>query len=314
MTQPTVNVVQAVDPVLTNMLISYMQADNRFIADRLAPAVPVEFITDTFYKLAKRALFQNEAKTRAPGGPVPRGGYTLETDTVTTVQKALGHQIPREVRANNQAPLSLERVGLQYLSANHMIEREVRMAAAAFVTTVWGTDNTTATDWDDFAGSDPVNDIKTAKRTISQATGLDANTMAMGEIVIDALENHPDLIDRIKYTQAATSATVRAALASIFELQLLVGKAIRDTANEAVTASFSPIIDDDCLICRVEPGADMMSVSALKTFYWAPGGGMGVTEPMWFDNYTKSDVIDSFQQNAHKVTGSDLGYFFSDIV
>lgn len=314
MAQPTIHQVQAVDPVLTNMFLAYNQADSRFVAGRVAPAVPVDFITDTYYKLAKRSMFQREVKKRAPGGPIPRGGYVLETDTVTTVQYALGHPIPREVRANNQAPLSLESAGLQWLSANHLIDREYRFAAAAMITGVWSTDNTTATKWSDYAGSDPVGNIKLAKRTISQSTGKDPNQMVMGEIVADALENHPDLIDRIKYTQAATSASVRAAMAQLFELEIVVGKAIYDTANEAVTASFSPIIDDDCLICYTKPGVDMMDVSAIKTFYWQPGGGMGVIEPMWFDNNTKQDIIDSFQQNAHEVTGADLGYFFSNVV
>lgn len=314
MAQPTVNTVQAVDPVLTNMFLAYLQADSRFVAARVAPSIPVEFITDTYYKLAKRSMFQREVKKRAPGGPIPRGGYVLETDTVTTVQYALGHPIPREVRANNQAPLSLEKAGLDWLSSNHLIDREARFAAVAMVLAVWATDNTTATNWNDYGGSDPVGDIKTAKRTISQSTGKEPNQMVMGEVVADALENHPDLIDRIKYTQVATSASVRAAMAALFELEFVVGKAIYDTANEGQTAVYGPILDDDCLVCFTKPGVDMMDVSAIKTFYWQAGGGMGVIEPMWFDNNTKQDVIDSFQQNAHKVTGSDLGYFFSDIV
>jgi hypothetical protein len=314
MSQPTVNAVQAVDPVLTNMLLAYMQADSRFVADRVFPAVPVDFITSTYYKLTQKYWFSDEAKTRAPGSPVNRGGYGVETDTVTTVQKALGHIIPKEIRANNQVPMSLESVGSQWLAQQHLLNRERRFATAAMALGKWTTDNTTATDWDDYASSDPVGDFKTAKRTISQLTGMKPNMAVMGEIVEDALENHPDMIDRIKHTQAATAASVRAAMSAIFELQLVVGEAIYNSANESQDPSFAPIIDDDCLVLYTKPGADMMTASAGKTFFWQAGGGMGLIEPMWYDNQIKSDVLDSFQHNAHKITAAALGYFFSDIV
>jgi hypothetical protein len=314
MAQPTNNALQAVDPVLTNMLLAYSQADNRFVADRVFPSVPVDFITSTYYLLTQKYWFADEAKVRAPGGPVARGGYGVETDTVTSLQYALGHIIPDENRANNQVPMSLERMGAEWLAGQHLINRERRFAAAAMITGVWGTSNSSATKWSDYAASDPIAAIKTAKRTISQATGMTPNQMVMGEIVADALENHPDLIDRIKYTQLATSTSVRAAMAALFELEFLVGKAIYNSANEGATASYAAIIDDDCLVCYTKPGADMMTASAGKTFYWAPGGGMGTAEPIWHDNQIKSDVLDSKQQNAHKITASNLGYIFLDIV
>jgi hypothetical protein len=312
-TQPTINQIQAVDPVLTNMLISYMQSDDRFVADRVFAPVPVDFISHLYYKLTKKYWFSDEAKNRAPGGSVPRGGYGVETDTFTTIQYALGHTIPRENRANNQVPLNLERAGVRWLAGQHKIRRERMFAAAAMTTGKWATDNTTATDWDD-STSDPVADIKLARRTISQSTGFSPSCMCMGEIVADALEVHPDVIDRIKYTQAATAASIRAAMSALFELEIIVGKAIYNSANESQDAVMVPIIDDDCLICYSEPGTSLEMPSAGKTLYWAPGGGLGTIEPLWFDNQTKSDVIDSFQQVVHKVTASDLGYFFSDIV
>jgi hypothetical protein len=314
MSQPTANSVQVVDPVLTNMLLAYMQADDRFVADRVAPAIPVDTITSTYYALTQSYWFADEAQQRAPGGSVARGGYGITSATVETIQYALGHIIPREVRANNQVPMSLERVAAQWLSQQHLINRERRFSAAAMVTGVWGTSNTSATDWDDFANSDPASDVLTGKRTISQATGMAPNQMVMGEIVMDALNNHPDLIDRIKYTQAATATSIRAALAAIFEMEILVGKAIYNSAQEGQTASYAAIIDDDCLLVHTTPGADMMTASGVKTFMWQPGGGLGSIEPIWFDNAAKSDVLDSMQQNAHKITASNLGYIFLDIV
>ena len=61
MTIPTLNDIQAVDPVLTNILVGYKQADTRFVASKVFPAVPVD----------KDSVFPTrvgvDRATRAPG-------------------------------------------------------------------------------------------------------------------------------------------------------------------------------------------------------------------------------------------------------
>ena len=80
----------------------------------------------------------------------------------------------------------------------HLCAAVFALGAERFVTMgVWSTDNTTATDWNDYDNSDPIGDVRTARRTIAQAIGRPANVMAMGLIVHDALVNHPDVLERI---------------------------------------------------------------------------------------------------------------------
>src|SRR5574341_370527 len=212
---PTVSDVQAVDPVLTNLLLGYMQADSRFVAERVFTPVSVDKDSGTYYIATKKYWFLREMKARAPGDTYPKAGFTFSTATYTTLQKALAHPIPDEVRANSQIPMDLETLGLRWLAQQALIEKEVMFSTDFMVTGVWGTDdNNATTDWDDFASGDPVNDVLTAKRTISNNTGQDANTIALGYIVHQALINHPDILDRIKYTAAATQGAIEAALAA----------------------------------------------------------------------------------------------------
>ena len=49
MSLPTINDVQAVEPVLTNLLIGYMQADDRFVASKVFPIVPTDKDSGTYY-------------------------------------------------------------------------------------------------------------------------------------------------------------------------------------------------------------------------------------------------------------------------
>jgi hypothetical protein len=314
MTLPTISDIQAVDPVLTNMLIAYVQSDERYIADKVFGGVSVDKDSGTYYILDKKYWMLENMQVRAPGEKFRRAGFGVSTATYETLQYALEHPIPDEHRANNQMPMALERVALQWLAGKVLLNREVKFATDFMTTGVWETDNTTATDWDDYGTSDPVGDMRTAKRTISQSTGVKPNFAAMGEIVEDALVNHPDLLDRIKYTQVANIDNMRAAMASVFGLEnIWVSEAIQNTANEGQDASMAAVIDDDCLVGFANPAPDMMNASLGKTFYWNPGGGLGGVR-QYRDESADSNILKEKQQYDQKATATDLGYFFSDIV
>lgn len=313
MSQPTGKSIQAVDPVLTNILVGYKQADDRFVAGRVFPVIPVDKKSGTFYKFTKKYWFLDEMETRAPGAKFARSGYGVETDTFDTLQWALAHAIADEDRANNQMPMSLEQAGLQWLAQQSNIRKERSFSTDFMKTSVWGTDDTTATDWDD-TSSDPVNDVLTARRTISNNTGFDGNSMVLGYIVHQALVNHPDLIDRVKYVQQATMATVESAIAAAFGVaNYIVGKASYNSANEGQTFSAAAIIDDDCLVCHIAPTPGIMTASAGYTFAWDGGGGAG-SVAMYRDDESDADVLKTKEQWDQKAVATDLGYFFSDIV
>lgn len=315
MANPTLNDVQAVDPVLQNLAIGYSQSQDRFIADRLAPAVPVDKDSGTYYIYTKQYWFQNDMKHRAPGGVYPRGEFGLSTGTFTTIQKALAFPLADEVRANSQVPGDLESAAVRWLTQMGLMSREIGFSTDFMKTSVWGTDNTSATDWDDYSGSDPVGDVLAACRGISEATGLWPNTMAMGAVVHVALANHPDLIDRMKYTQLAGVRNIEAALAAVFGLDnYLVGKASKDTGGIGGTAAYTAVIDDDALVCYADANSGIFGATALKTFTWAPGGGLFSILPAFRDGANDADLIKAKMQWDQVVVASDLGYFFSDIV
>lgn len=312
---PTTNDVQAVDPVLTNMLIGYMQDDMRFVAGRVFPSVPVEKDSGTYYIITKKYFFFDDLAVRAPGSDFGQLGFGVSSSTYTTLQYAAEIPLADEVRANSQVPMSLEQVALRRLAQASLIRKEVDFASNFFTTGVWGTDdNNSTTDWDDFQSGDPVNDVLTAKRTVSNNTGSDPNTMALGYIVHQALINHPDVIDRLKYTQAAGIGAVEAALGSVFDVSnYLVGKGTYSNTNENATFSATAIIDDDCLVCYVDPGAGIFGATAGKTFTWQPGGGIGSIYTRRSDK-KHSDMVQHKEQWDQVATATDLGYFFADVV
>lgn len=313
--QPTLGTIQAVDPVLTNMLVGYKQDDSRFVASRAFPVVPVEKDSGTYYIFTKKYWFLDQMEQRAPGTDFARSGYAVSSTTYTTLQWGLEHVIPDEHRANNQVPMGLEQAGVQWLAQQSLIRKERAFASDFMATSVWGTDdNNSTTDWDDFTSGDPFNDVLTAKRTISNNTGNDGNTMVLGYIVHQALQNHPDIVDRIKHVQVAGPGNVETALSSLFDVpNYLVGKATYNSANEGQTFSASAIIDDDCLVCYVSPTPGIMQPSAGYTFAWDGGGGAGVISS-YRDDKVDSDILKSKEQWDQKAVATDVGYFFADVV
>ena len=315
MALPTINDVQAVDPILTGMLVGYMQEDSRFIASRIFPSVPVDKDSGTYYEFTKKYWFLDEMEERAPGQPFARADFGVSTSTYATLQWALDYSVADEVRANSQIPMTLEEAGLRLLAQRALIRRERLFSVDFMKTTVWGTDDDNATtDWDDFSAGDPVSDILTATRTISDNTGQTANTLALGHIVHNALVNHPDILDRLKYVQSIGISSVEAALGDIFGLSnYWVGKASYNTANEAASFSAAAIIDDDALITYVTPNPGLMSATAGMTFSWDGGGGAGQISQYRSDE-RHSDILQFKMQWDQKATATDVGYFFQDVV
>lgn len=315
MSNPTIRSVQAVDPVLTNMLIGYQQSADRFVASRVFPYVPVENDSGTYFIVTKKYFFLDELEQRAPGTDFARMDYGLSTSTYTTLQYAGDEAIADEIRANSQAPMDLEQIALRHIAQRSLLRKEIQFAADFFTTSVWGTDdNNSTTDWDDFAAGDPVNDFLTAERTISNNTGMVPNTMVPGYIVDVALRNHPDILDRMKYVQVVGQDAVQRGLAAVFGISnYWVARGSYSNTNEASDFTASAIIDDDCLICYVDPAPGLFSATAGKTFAWAPGGGAG-TIYRYRDDARHADVIQHKEQWDQVATATDLGYFFADVV
>lgn len=313
---PTVNDVQAVETVLTNMLVGYQQDASRFVAMSVFPAVSVPHDSGTFFKFDKKYWFTDLMQKRAPGGDFAHQDFGLSTDTYATMQYALEWRIADEVRRNSQVPLDLETAAVQWLNQQSMIRKERDFASTAFATSTWngGTDGTVTAKFSDYDDSDPVGDVLTALRTVSNATGYTPNTAVMGNIVNYRLLNHPDLMDRMKYVQVATQANIQSALASIFGIEparWYVSQASYNSANPGQDATMAQIIDDDLLLCYVTPAPGMFNASAGYCFAWPGGGGTGSIYN-YRDDDVQADKIKLKEQWDFKIVATDVGYLYPD--
>jgi hypothetical protein len=315
MSLPTVNDVGAIETVLTNMLVGYQQADSRFVASKVFPAIPVQFDSGTYYTFNKLYWFSDTMKVRAPGGMFAAGEFGISTGTFKTLQYALEYRIADEVRANSQVPMDLETAAVRWLAQKSLIRKERAFSTDFMVTSVWngGTDGSVTYKWSDYDDSDPVGDVLTGLRTISNATGAKPNTAVMGAIVQQRLLNHPDLLDRIKYVTQASLANIDTALAAVFGVpNWYVSDASYNSADEPQTFTGTAIIDDDILLCYVSPNPGLFEASAGYTMAWAGGGGTG-TIYNYRDDDLQADKIKIKEQWDQVAVASDLGYIIPDV-
>ncbi len=331
MTQPTARAVHTDQP-LTNISVAFLQNPANFIASRVFPNIRVQKRSDVFYTYDRGYFNRNEARVRAPATEAAIAGFGLSTDSYMAKVVALKTQLAWQVEANADTPVQLERANTELLLHKMLIEKEVDWATNYFATGKWtteyaGVSATPASDqvvkWSDATSSDPIGDVRSARTDMMELTGYMPNTFVMSQRVMDALVDHPDIVDRIKYSGGVgnqnPARTTAEALAQLFEVdRILVMRAIRNTAAEGDANVHSFIGGKNALLTYVPPTPGLMTPSAGYTFTWSgyQGGGneFGVTISRREDDKIKATEIEAEMAYVHKQVSADLGAFWSDIV
>jgi len=324
MPQPNINSVH-IDAILTNISVAYLQNQDNFIADKVFPVIPVDKKSNKYFTYTKNDWFRDEAQRRAPGTESAGGGYNLSTGTYSCDVFAFHKDVDDQTLANADTPLNPLREATEFVTRRLMLRRELQWVSDFFATSVWGTDVTGVAgtpstgqtkQWSDYTSSDPISDIENAKSGILSATGMEGNTLVLGYDVFKSLKNHPDLVDRIKYTSSQTITTDM--LAAMFDIpRVIVAKAVKATNNEGATEAYSFAHGKKALLCHVAPQPGLLTPSAGYSFSWTGvSGGLGATigTSQFRMESIKSDRVEAEMAFDNKVIGSDLGYFWDSIV
>lgn len=198
MAQPSSSAVH-IDVPLSNISVAYIQSQDRFISTKVFPIVPVDKQTDKYFTYTKGDWFRDEADRVGDASETVGSGYNLSNDSYSADVWGIHKDIGDQTRGNADMQVDPEVDATQFVTQRILMRRERQFIADAFVTGVWGTSATPGTLWDN-AASDPELNVDTAKDTILQNTGFEANTMVVGYQVFQALKRNPSIGDRLKYT------------------------------------------------------------------------------------------------------------------
>ena len=317
--QPTSSDVH-VDQVLNNISTAYIQKQEHFIASKVFPIVNVNKQSDKYYTFPKAAWFRDDVQRRADGTESAGTGYTLSTDSYYCDVWALHKDIGHLTLANFDSPVDPMSGATRFLTQQFLQRMERQWVTDFFGTSIWGTDVTLsgANQWSDETGSNPIEDIETGKETILKNTGFMPNTLVIGYQVFRKLKNHPDIVDRMKYTSSA-NITVEI-LARMLEVErLLVARAIKNTANEGATATMDFTHGKSALLMYVNPSPGLLEPSAGYTFSWnQPRDNSGAASPVvlsrWYNDDRKAWRVEGEASWDNKIVATDLGYFIASAV
>lgn len=322
-----------IDKPLTNISVAYMQDASNFIVDKVFPVIPVQKQSDTYFIYNRDDFFRDEAAERAKGTESAGGDYDVDQAPPYFAKKWAFHMdVTEEDRVNSDDPLRPNQDATEFVSQKLLLRRENLWARKFFTAGVWGTETqgVEATPGEnqvlqfDNAASDPISIFTTQNTRMAENTGYKPNTLVLSPYVFNALKNHPDILDRIKYTQKGIVTTDL--LATLFEVEnVYVPWAVQNTAPKGAGAGANQpnplnfVMGKHALLMYVEKNPGLKKPSAGYTFAWTGLKGSGafgnrvVRIPMpWLGMDTER--IEGEMAFDMKTVGADLGIFMKDLV
>ena len=314
---------------LTNISIAYLQRAIAFISSQVFPNIPVQKQSDSYFTYSRADFNRDEATQRAPGAESAGGGYRLDADATYSCRVNAYHKdVADQIRNNADSPLNLDREASEYVTLKALLRREIDWVSKYFAAGIWDTDMTGVAagvgagevlQWNDEA-SLPLQDVATGQATILEATGFKPNCLCLGYRVWNALRNHPDILDRIKYSSGNGSPAIasKEAVAALLEIdRIMVSEAIQNTADEGAAEVSSLIAGKKALLCYAAPSPGIMTPSAGYTFSWVGHTGAGpdgnVISKFRLDR-NRADRVEIEFAFDHKLVSSALGYFWDTVV
>lgn len=316
-----------IDRALTNISVAYMQDESVFIADKVFPRIPVQKQSDLYFIYDRGDFLRDEASERAPGTESAGGEYNIhQSDPYFCRVYAFHKDINEQERVNADDPLTPDRDATEFVSGKLLIKRELMWAKTYFKEGVWGTDLTGVASapttgqvlqWSQ-PTSDPIKEIKTRCTKVQEETGFKPNTLVIGPQVRDELLNHPDFVDRIKYTQLGI--VPEGLLSTLLGIpNIHVAEAIYNTSKKGADEVNKFVMGKSALLCYVEKRPGLKKPSAGYIFTWTGLKGAGafgnriVRIPMpWLGMDTER--IEGEMAFDMRIVSADLGVFYKDIV
>jgi len=156
-----------------------------------------------------------------------------------------------------QPPFDAQVDSVTHLAEQMAIDKEINAAAALSDagTLTQGTTLSGTSQWSDYGNSDPFTDIVTGANTMGKYGLKRPNTIFFSMDVWAQIQNHPALLERVKYSQLATLTTELFAqlLAPQGITKVIVAPAVYDTAAEGLDASNSYVWGKHVWLAYITP-------------------------------------------------------------
>lgn len=305
------------DRVLTQISQDYKNAAETFLAEKIFPILNVDKKTGVYFEYGKESLRKPVSTLRTGHAKTPIFEYsTIKRSYGPLSEHDLKIGITRDEYQMYDDPLSPETDAVNNLNQAMMIEKEINLSAVLSNTSVI-TQNVNlgpvpTSQWNDYSNSNPFNDIQTGI-TQMVTNGLTApNSIFMGYQVWAQLVNHPDLLDRVKWSAKGVMTTDL--LASLFSTagikNVWVGQAVYNSSAEGLAATNGFAWGKNFWLAYVTDTPGLRTLNGGYTLTVANGKYVD----RWDDQDGKVSWIRNNDYYEQKVVGAEAFYLIQNAV
>lgn len=312
MRQQTTSQARVIDPVLSEVAQGYQNAV--MIGMSLFPSVPVMQRGGKIITFGKED-FSLYNTIRAPGSNTKRIQFGYAAGSYELTQHALEAVAPWELQQDASQVVQMNLAAMAVRKTQNIIAMRLEKEQADIATTAasYAAGNKVTLSgtgqWSDYSGSSsPSKDVESGKEAIRAKIGRAGNTVVIGSKVMAGLRQHPEILDRIKYTgRDAVTADLLAALWGVDEVR--VGSAVYSNA----AGTFVDIWGTFVVIAYTVRGTAAELGEPTYGYTYRLDGAPYV-EPGYPDQNVKSDIYPVTDEVAPVLTAADAGYLITSAV
>lgn len=301
-------------PDLGLVFQEYIFNRGNMIGSQVLPPASVSKQHDKYPKLDREAFLRQYDTKRASNGAFNRIGWTSSEDTYSCEARGIEVKVPQAKLKDLGQAYDVERAAIDLATMALAIDYEIDVAATVFNTTTWTgsslfTNNSSAP-WAT-VGTDIIGQVLAAKEKVRQNTGMDADTLIISAATAVSLLKNTGIKNQFPGAPLVTLKMVMDALPMIFGLdRLLIGKGVKNTADEGQAASIGDIWSASyAMVARIpEASADWMNPGIGRTFVWNEMGSEVPTVETYYEPQTKAYVYQAEHYTDEKIQGAEFGH------
>lgn len=295
------------------------RATSNWIAPLIYPLFEVPDITGRIGVTPLERMFNTiPSDKRAADGTYQRVASKFSDDSYSTEERGLEEVIDDRKARVYGSIFNFEVSTSIFLQ--EMIRRQLELDVKDSVHDAGvftGASNTLAvnTAWNNAASGKPIDDVATGKQKIYEKCGLIADTLQISQRTHWDLSRSDQILERLKYTSAPEGVLNLGVLAAALGVgRVVVGNAVRNTADQGQTATLASIWPNDAASLMVTAGPDIASPGLGRILFYRETPGEGdVYVETYRDETRRSDVLRVRNERQVKRWSAIFGFRFTGV-
>ena len=305
---------QYVDIPMTNYSLELKNYN--LISDMLFPTIPVKLRTGIYYEYGQDDFDVSDSDVRAPGASAGVVDYDLIERTYGPLNDhSLKMKIPLENQENVMSPLDPFRDATRKLTARAKLYKEVDAAAKMSDTSkVTQYASLASTPWSDYNSSNIMTTLTTAFDALALSIQKPRQelTVVLPYPVYSVVIQHPEVIERFKYSQAAIITPEM--LKNLWQVkEVIVAYAVKKTSKEGQTNVNDYVWGKNVWVMYREETPALQTVSGAYTLNMPSVFGPWVMK-RWYDTDKESDFMRISYYYQQYIMAPQAIYLFTNVI